>query len=157
MALSGSGGVRLAGDGVQLTCSSTVQRMTIDVTARRMPGAVLAAVILLGFFGGIGGLVALAMGAVGLLSDGALYGDASLPFALIGALVLAMTVLGAIGLAKGNRGAQIVAVVLGAILVLGSLAGLRTNPAGSLIGLAAGGALVLLVLAPVSSRDWFSR
>jgi hypothetical protein len=141
-----------------LTWMCTVLRMmTIDAPPRRMPGAVLTAVILLVFFGGIGGLVPLALGAVGLLSEGALYGDAALPFALLGVLILAMTVLGAIGLAKGNRGAQIVAVSLGAILLLAGLAGMRTNPAGALVGLAAGGALVLLVVAPVSSRDWFSR
>lgn len=158
MALSGSGDVRHVGDADQLTWSSTVARMTIDaMTRRRMPGAVLTAVILLGCFGSVGGVILLAMGAVGLLSAGAFYGDAALPLMLVGALVLTMTVLGATGLVKGNRGAQIVAVSLGAMLFLAGVFGLSANLVGGVFVMAGGGALVLLVLAPVSSREWFSN
>lgn len=128
--------------------------MTFDAraTTRRMPAAVLTAAILLGFFGGVAGLVLTVLGALQM-------GDAptAMPFTFLGVLFLVLAVTSVIGLAKGNRGAQLVAMGLGAIWFLVGLLTISDNPVGSVLGVIVGAAVALLVVVPVSSREWFAR
>jgi hypothetical protein len=62
----------------------------------------------------------------------------------------------AYGLWRGNRGAQIIAVVGGGIEVLSGLALMGRGEPG-LLGVLVGGGLIALVLVPESSRAWFAR
>lgn len=105
--------------------------------ARRAPGVVVAAVLLVA---GAGVASALRMADI---MDG---------WALAIAVVIALAVYGLIayGLWLGQRAAQILAVLGGALAVL---AGLN----GQLLSLAVGAAVVALVLVPESARDWFAR
>lgn len=62
----------------------------------------------------------------------------------------------AYGLWRGNRGAQIIAVLGGGIEVLSGLALMGRGEPG-LLGVLVGGGLIALVLVPESSRSWFAR
>lgn len=105
--------------------------------ARRAPGAVVAAVLLVA---GAGVAAALRMADI---MDG-------WAFAVAVAISLVVYGLIAYGLWLGQRAAQILAVCGGALAVL---AGLN----GQVLSLAVGAALVALVLVPESARDWFAR
>lgn len=115
----------------------------------------MTAAILLGVFGC---LIGASLLLVGLLTFGEL--PTAAPFAFLGAVFLAVTIPAVIGLAKGYRGAQLVAIILGGIWCLGSMASVVREPstaAAGLLGVAVGAAIALLVVAPVSAREWFSR
>lgn len=136
-------------------CRYTVAAMSVDMGSgqrRRVPGPVLAAAILLGVFGGLFGLALLLLGLLQIGITGA-----APAMMVLGLLIATAVTLAIIGLARGNRGAQIATTVIGGLGFLGSLYTLSQGQAISILWLACGAAIVLLAVVPVSSRDWFSR
>ncbi|MGW5556853.1 hypothetical protein ACWER9_06475 [Micromonospora sp. NPDC003944] len=105
--------------------------------ARRAPGAIVAAVLLVAGTG---------VAAIPRLAD-TMDGWA---FAIAAAGAVVIYGLIAYGLWLGQRVAQVLAVAGGALAVL---AGLN----GQLLSLAVGAAVVALVLVPESAREWFAR
>jgi hypothetical protein len=126
----------------------TVLAMTPDVSRRRMPGTVMTAAILLGLLGGIFGLAMLMLGLV-RESDG-------VPFIAAGLLVVVVTAVAVIGMAKASIAGQIITIGFGGLMVAGGLYMLGQGTIAALLWLAVGATSVVLVLAPISSRDWFS-
>lgn len=127
--------------------------MTSSSTAKpRMLGTVLAAAILLGMFGGIAGL--------GLAALGALQMDmtsAAPALLAMGLLLAAFAGFAVWGLVRGDRGSQIVAAIIGALMIFGGLVGISQAQLVGGLWLTVGLAIILLVIAPVSSRKWFAR
>ncbi len=126
--------------------------MSVDMRARRMPGPVMTAAILLGGFGGLAGLGLAALGALQMEMA------STAPVLVAMGLLLAMFSGFAVwGLTRGDRGSQIVAMIVGALMAFGGLAGVSQGQLISVLWFAVGVAIVLLVLAPVSSREWFAH
>lgn len=111
----------------------------------------MAAAILLGVFGGLAGLGLAALGALQIDAV-----DAAPALLAMGLLLTAFSGFAVWGLTRGDRGSQIVATIVGALMFFGGLAGMSQGQLISVLWLAVGASIALLVLVPVSSRDWFA-
>jgi hypothetical protein len=116
-----------------------------------MPGAVLAAAILLMLFAGVAGLALAVLGGLQMGDN-----DFGLGVVLVGLLMIAFTGTAVWAMTRGDRGGQVVAVIFGAFMGVGGLVGLGQGQAIGALWLCVGVAVVVLVVAPVSSRGWFA-